>query len=180
MATKPTTKSNSHNKSISQITVGSLNKILAPSTLKPKTQTKLPGDFLTFFFHRLCRLELTVLAKREGTQTKKNQGRAQSSKKYSYDHKTKQQNPLRQHRHLLGHKRGYDVMVSNFDAESKDPNLIFGGILPQNVLFDDVDYSWQFWLGGKPLKQKKSRTRAVNKKIESWPRNQAAKSTHAT
>ena len=56
-------------------------------------------------------------------------------------------------------------MVSNFDAESKDPNLIFGGILPKNSLFDDVDYSWQFWLGGKPLKQKKSRTRAVNKKI---------------
>ena len=41
MATKPTTKSNSHNKSISQITVGSMIKILAPWTLKPKIQIQI-------------------------------------------------------------------------------------------------------------------------------------------
>ena len=56
-------------------------------------------------------------------------------------------------------------MVSKLDAESEDPSLKFGGIVPINSLFDDVDYSWQNWLGGQPLKQKKSRTRAVNKKI---------------
>ena len=96
--------------------------------------------------------------------TKKNQGRQQSTKKVSYDHRTKQQNPLTQHKHLLGHKRCYGVMVSKLDAESEDPSLKFGGIVPINSLFDDVDYSWQNWLG-QPLKQKKSRTRAVNKRI---------------
>ena len=30
-------------------------------------------------------------------------------------------------------------MVSNLDAESKDPNLNSGGIFPENTLFDDVD-----------------------------------------
>ena len=46
-------------------------------------------------------------------------------------------------------------MVSNLDAESKDPNLNFGGIFPKNSLFDGVYYSWQYWRGGKPLNQKK-------------------------
>ena len=37
----PTSKSNSHNNSISQITVGSMIKILAPWTLKPKVQIQI-------------------------------------------------------------------------------------------------------------------------------------------
>ena len=43
METKPTSKSNSHNKSISQITVGSMIKILAPWTVKPKIQIQITG-----------------------------------------------------------------------------------------------------------------------------------------
>ena len=37
----PTSKSHSHNNSISQITVGSMIKILAPWTLKPKIRTQI-------------------------------------------------------------------------------------------------------------------------------------------
>ena len=55
---------------------------------------------------------------------------------------------------FLGHNRYYGEMVSNLDAESKDPNLNSGGIFPGNTLFDDVDYSWQNWRRGKPLNQK--------------------------
>ena len=47
------------------------------------------------------------------------------NKKVSYDHKTKQQNPLTQHKHLLGHNRYYGVMVSNLDAESKNSSSNF-------------------------------------------------------
>ena len=87
------------------------------------------------------------------------------NKKDSYDHKTKQQNPLTQHKHLLGHNRYYGEMVSNLDAESKDPNLNSGGIFPENILFDDVDYSWQYWLRGKPLIQKKEWREQLSKKV---------------
>ena len=56
-------------------------------------------------------------------------------------------------------------MVSNLDAESKDPKLNFGGIFPKNSLFDDVDYSWQYWLGGKPLNQKNQWREQISKKV---------------
>ena len=45
-------------------------------------------------------------------------------------------------------------MVSNLDAEPKEPNLNFGGIFPKNSMFDDVDYSWKYWLRGMTLNQK--------------------------
>ena len=48
-----------------------------------------------------------------------------SQKIVSNDHKTQQQKPLPQHRHLLDHSRFYGVMVSNMDDESKDSSLIF-------------------------------------------------------
>ena len=44
MATKPTSKSNAHNKSISQITIGSMLKIIAPWTFNPKTKIQIPGE----------------------------------------------------------------------------------------------------------------------------------------
>ena len=44
MATKPTSKSNSHNKNISQITVGSMLKKVAPWTFNPKTKIQIPGE----------------------------------------------------------------------------------------------------------------------------------------
>ena len=56
-------------------------------------------------------------------------------------------------------------MVSNLDAKSKDPKLNFGGIFPKNSLFDDVDYSWQYWLGGKPLNQKNQWREQISKKV---------------
>ena len=45
-------------------------------------------------------------------------------------------------------------MVSNLHAKSKDPKSNFSGIFAKNFLFDDVDYSWRYWLRGKPLNQK--------------------------
>ena len=80
--------------------------------------------FLTFFFHRLCRLKLTVLAKKETTQQNKSRKRA-VNRIVSHDHKTQQQKQLPQHRHLLDNSRLYCVMVSNLDAESKDSSLDF-------------------------------------------------------
>ena len=56
-------------------------------------------------------------------------------------------------------------MVSNLDAESKDPNLYSGGISPEKTLFDDVDYSWQYWLRGKPLNQKNQWREQLSKKV---------------
>ena len=56
-------------------------------------------------------------------------------------------------------------MVSNLDAESKDPKLNFGGIFPKNSLFDDVDYSWQYWLRGKSLNQKNQWREQLSKKV---------------
>ena len=56
-------------------------------------------------------------------------------------------------------------MVCNLDAESKDPKLKFGGIFPKNSLFDDVDYSWQYWLTGKPLNQKYQWREQLSKKV---------------
>ena len=56
-------------------------------------------------------------------------------------------------------------MVSNLDADSKDPILKFGGIVPKNSLFDDVDYSWQNWLGGQPLNEKIQWREELSKKV---------------
>ena len=56
-------------------------------------------------------------------------------------------------------------MVSNLDAKSKDPNFNSGGIFPENTLFDDVDYSWQHWLRGKPLNQKNQWREQLSKKV---------------
>ena len=56
-------------------------------------------------------------------------------------------------------------MVSSLDAESKEPNLNYGGIFPENTLFDDVDYSWQYWLRGKPLNQKNQWRGQLSKKL---------------
>ena len=56
-------------------------------------------------------------------------------------------------------------MVSILGAKSKDPNLNSGGIFPENTLFDDVDYSWQYWLRGKPLIQKKEWREQLSKKV---------------
>ena len=56
-------------------------------------------------------------------------------------------------------------MVSNFDAEPKDPNLKSGGIFPENTLFDDVDYSLKYWLRGKPLNQKYQWREQLSKKV---------------
>ena len=56
-------------------------------------------------------------------------------------------------------------MVSNLDAESKDPNLISGGFFPKNSLFDDVDYSCQYWLRGKSLDQKNQLREQISKKV---------------
>ena len=56
-------------------------------------------------------------------------------------------------------------MVSNLDAESEDPELNFGGIFLKNSLFDDVDYSWQYWIGGKPLNQKNQWREQISKKV---------------
>ena len=56
-------------------------------------------------------------------------------------------------------------MVSTLDAESKDPNLNSSGIFPENTLFVDVDYSWQYWLRGKPLNQKNQWREQLSKKV---------------
>ena len=56
-------------------------------------------------------------------------------------------------------------MVSNLDAESKDPNLKSREVFPGNTLFDDVDYSWQNWLRGKPLNQKNQWREQLSKKV---------------
>ena len=104
-----------------------MNKLLAPSTLKPKIQIKLPADLFNIIFHRLCRLELTVLTKKETTQ-KKSRNRA-VNKIVSLDHKAQQQRPLPKHMHLLGHSRFYGVMGRNLDGESKDSILKFVELL---------------------------------------------------
>ena len=44
METKPTSKSNSHNKSISQITIGSMLKKIATWTFNAKTKIQIPGE----------------------------------------------------------------------------------------------------------------------------------------
>ena len=97
------------------------------STVNPETEDSNSNQgktFLTIFSHRICRVELTVLAKKETTQWKKN--KEENSQKFvSHDHKTRQQKRLTQHRHLLDHTRFYGVMVSNMDAESKDSSLNF-------------------------------------------------------
>ena len=87
------------------------------------------------------------------------------NEKHSYDHKTKQQNPLTEQKNLLGHNRYYGVMVSNLDAESKDSKLNFSGIFAKNFLFVDIDYSWQIWLRGKPLNQKSQWREQLSKKV---------------
>ena len=56
-------------------------------------------------------------------------------------------------------------MVSTLDAESKDPNLNSSGIFPENTLFVDVDYSWQYGLRGKPLNQKNQWREQLSKKV---------------
>ena len=55
-------------------------KTLVPWTLKPKIQIQITEKLLTLFFHRLCRLELTVLAKKETTWHK---NQAESSQQTS-------------------------------------------------------------------------------------------------
>ena len=57
------------------------------------------------------------------------------NKKVSFDQKTKQQNPLTQHKQILGPNRYYGVMVSNFHAEFDEPKLNFSGIFAKNSLF---------------------------------------------
>ena len=56
-------------------------------------------------------------------------------------------------------------MVSILDAESKDPNLNFGGIFPKSSLFDDVDYSWKYWLRGMTLNQKNQWREQLSEKV---------------
>ena len=73
--------------------------------------------------------------------------------------------PSRNINTFLGHNRYYGEMVSNLDAESKDPTLNSGGIFPENTLFDDVNYSWQYWLRGNPLNQKYQWRQESSKKV---------------
>ena len=61
---------------------------------------------------------------KETTQQKKSRKRA-VNKIVSHDHKTQQQNRLRQHGQLLDQTRFYGVMVSNMDAESKNSSSNF-------------------------------------------------------
>ena len=89
--------------------------------------SNLGRTFSTISFHRGCRLELTVLAEKETTRRKKIRKGA-VNKIVSHDHKTQQQKRLTLYRHLLDHSRFYGVMVSNLDAESKDPRFYFGKI----------------------------------------------------
>ena len=56
-------------------------------------------------------------------------------------------------------------MVSNLHAEFKDPKLNFSEIFAKNSLFDDVDYSWRYWLREKPLNQKTHRREQLSKVI---------------
>ena len=57
-------------------------------------------------------------------------------------------------------------MVSNLDAESKDPSLFFGRFFLENFLVDDVDWTRVEIIGyeGSHSAKKKSRTRAFNRK----------------
>ena len=56
-------------------------------------------------------------------------------------------------------------MVSNLDADTKDPNSNSAGSFPENTLFDDVDYNWHYWLRRKPLNQKKQWREQLSKKV---------------
>ena len=64
------------------------------------------------------------MVKKETNQWKKNKEES-SQKIVSHDHKTQQQKPLPQYRHLLDHSRFYGVMVSNLAAETKNSSLNF-------------------------------------------------------
>ena len=102
---------------------------LSTVTLKLKLQYEITEKlFFTFFFHRLCSLELTVLAKKDTTQRKKIRKRV-VNKTASQDHKTKKQKRLTQDKHLLDHTKFYGVMVSNLDADSNDSSFNFVELL---------------------------------------------------
>ena len=137
-------------------------------------------NFSRKLFVRWCRLELTVLAKREATQPKKKWKMRALNEKHSYDHKTKQQNPLTEQKNLLGHNRYYGVMVSNLDAEPKDPKINFSELLNKNSLFSWRRLQLTILAEMEATQPKNSWERAIIKKSFSWQQNPRAKPTNTT